>query len=148
MTNTFYLTDGLTIPDGTTAGPAASFWQSLRNHQLVIQQCKACGTAQNPAEYLCYACHSSQFEWITLAAAGHIFSWTRVWHPVHDLLTDRVPYVLVWVEIDHKDQPRFLGNLLGDPMQEVRIGAPVEGVFEDHAEGTLLQWAHAADHRR
>jgi uncharacterized OB-fold protein len=140
MTSTFYLTDGLPIPNPATAGPAATYWQSLRNHELAVQRCEACGTVQNPAEYLCHACYSTQFEWITLPPTGHIFSWTRVWHPVHDLLLDRGPYLLVWVEIDHKDRPRFLGNLVGDPMQGVRIGAPVDGVFEDHAEGTLLHW--------
>jgi hypothetical protein len=38
----------------------------------------------------------------------------------------------------------MLGNLLGDPMQTVRIGAEVQGVFEPHDEAeppyTLLQW--------
>src|SRR5712672_3303538 len=77
MSGPFYLADGLTIPDEATAGPAAHFWQSLRNHELVVQQCSACGTAQNPAEYLCHACHSSQLEWVRLPTAGQIFSWTR-----------------------------------------------------------------------
>ena len=39
---------------------------------------------------------------------------------------------------------RMLGNLLGDPMQEVVIGAEVQGVFEHHEQAstphTLLQW--------
>ncbi len=38
----------------------------------------------------------------------------------------------------------MIGNLLGDPMQTVHIGAPVEGIFETHPDGdpqfTLLQW--------
>jgi len=39
---------------------------------------------------------------------------------------------------------RLVGNLLGDPMQAVTIGADVEGVFEHHSDSnppyTLLQW--------
>jgi uncharacterized OB-fold protein len=36
----------------------------------------------------------------------------------------------------------LVGNLLGDPEQEVHIGAEVEAVFEDHPEHefTLIQW--------
>lgn len=38
----------------------------------------------------------------------------------------------------------MIGNLLGDPMQAVIIGAGVEGVFEHHVESrppfSLLQW--------
>jgi uncharacterized protein len=38
----------------------------------------------------------------------------------------------------------MVGNLLGDPMQEVRIGAEVNGEFEHHPDASpafsLLQW--------
>jgi hypothetical protein len=38
----------------------------------------------------------------------------------------------------------MVGNLLGDPLQEVVIGGAVEGVFEHHPEAdppySLLQW--------
>jgi len=39
---------------------------------------------------------------------------------------------------------RMIGNLLGDPAQDVPIGAPVEAVFEAHDDATppftLVQW--------
>jgi hypothetical protein len=38
----------------------------------------------------------------------------------------------------------MLGNLLGDPRQDVRIGSAVEAVFEPHDDATppftLVQW--------
>jgi hypothetical protein len=38
----------------------------------------------------------------------------------------------------------MVGNLLGDPMQTVEIGAEVEGIFEHHHDCispySLLQW--------
>jgi uncharacterized protein len=38
----------------------------------------------------------------------------------------------------------MVGNLLGDPTQEVVIGTEVEGVFEHHGDSdpsySLLQW--------
>jgi uncharacterized OB-fold protein len=48
----------------------------------------------------------------------------------------------VLVELPDANNLRIAGNLLGDPHQEVEIGAPVEAVFEDHKERgyTLLQW--------
>jgi uncharacterized OB-fold protein len=75
---------------------------------------------------------------------GIIYSWERVWHPAHACLRGHGPYLAVVVELPHAGNIRMLGNLLGDPMQEVVIGAPVEGVFEhhDHANPpyTLMQW--------
>ena len=48
------------------------------------------------------------------------------------------------VELPHAGRVRMVGNLLGDPLQQVRIGAEVQGVFEHHPEAsqpyTLLQW--------
>jgi hypothetical protein len=34
----------------------------------------------------------------------------------------------------------MLGNLLGDPHQEVKIGSEVQAVFEPHDGFTLVQW--------
>ena len=48
------------------------------------------------------------------------------------------------VELPHADNLRMVGNLLGDPLQEIEIGASVSVVFEDHDDGnpdfTLVQW--------
>jgi uncharacterized OB-fold protein len=70
-----------------------------------------------------------------------------VWHPVHPALEDVGPYIVVLVELPHAGNIRMLGNLLGDPQQAVRIGAPVEAVFEPHDAAqppyTLVQWRRA-----
>ena len=51
---------------------------------------------------------------------------------------------MVLVELPDAGNVRMLGNLLGDPRQEVRIGADVEAVFEPHDDAkppfTLVQW--------
>jgi uncharacterized OB-fold protein len=50
----------------------------------------------------------------------------------------------VLVELPHAGDVRMLGNLLGDPQQEVMIGAAVEAVFEPHDDAAapyaLVQW--------
>jgi hypothetical protein len=55
--------------------------------------------------------------------------------------------VVVLVELPQADGVRIVGNLLGDPRQELTIGMPVVGVFEHHADAdvphTLLQWVAA-----
>ena len=79
-----------------------------------------------------------------MAPTGVIYSWTRVWRPVHPALKDVGPHIVVVVELPHADKVRMLGNLLGDPRQEVVIGAPVVAVFEQHHDAappfTLVQW--------
>lgn len=78
---------------------------------------------------------------------GRIYSYERVWHPVHRALEGFGPYIVVLVELPHADGVRLVGNLLGDAQQSVDIGQPVRAVFEHHDDAepnfTLLQWARA-----
>ncbi len=59
---------------------------------------------------------------------------------MHPALNGHGPYIVVLVELPDYGNVRMVGNLLGDPTQEVTIGAPVEAVFEPHKEFTLVQW--------
>ena len=97
---------------------------------------------------MCHACNSLDLDWVTVDPVGRIYSWQRPHHPVHRALSDRGPYIIVLVELPHADDIRMVGNLLGDPLQEIEIGAPVSVVFEDHDDGdpdfTLVQWEVAS----
>jgi uncharacterized OB-fold protein len=79
-----------------------------------------------------------------VAPEGIIYSYERVWHPVHPALKEQGPYLIVLVEIPTADHVRLVGNLLGDPHQDVIIGSQVQAVFEHHETEqhpfTLLQW--------
>ncbi|MCA9821810.1 MAG: OB-fold domain-containing protein, partial [Dehalococcoidia bacterium] len=58
-------------------------------------------------------------------------------------LKDALPYLTVLIELPQAGNIRMVGNLLGDPEQEVVIGSEVEAVFEDHGGDepyTLVQW--------
>jgi uncharacterized protein len=132
----------LDIPQPDDDVSSARHWEWLRRHELRIQHCTTCGTTRTPPTEVCHACAGTDVDWIRLEPAGEVFSWTRVWHPARDEYADRTPYLVVWVELaDHPDCPRFLGNLVGDPLQEVAIGERVVGVFEDRDGGTILNWA-------
>lgn len=119
----------------------AAFWEGTKHHRLMVQACADCGTAQWPPEEICSACHSFERQWLEASGAGKVFSWTRVWHPVHPALQGHGPYIVVVVELDDF-AVRIVGNLLGDPEQRVKSGMPVRATFEDEAGGNfaLLQW--------
>ena len=81
---------------------------------------------------------------MAVAPRGRLYSWERVWHAAHPALKERVPYLAVVVELPEAGGLRMLGNLLGEALQTVTIGASVEGVFEHHRQNdppySLLQW--------
>jgi len=139
-----YLPEGLPIPTPETDGLSAPYWNGLKEGVLTIQRCKSCGGWQWGPEWICHRCLSFDMGWETVEPRGRIFSWERVWHPVHPALKGHGPYIVVLVELPHADNVRLIGNLVGDPQQTVTIGAEVGGVFEHHPNAstphTLLQW--------
>ncbi len=132
-----YLPAGLPAPDLT--GIDRPFWEAAQRGELVVQVCADCAAPQWPPEEICAACHSTNRAWKPASGRATVFSWSRIWHPVHPALADHGPYLAVVVKLD--DFPiLMLGNLLGDPAPEVTIGAAVEAVYEDHGTYGLVQW--------
>lgn len=140
----FYLPDGLPIPVPGASDVNKPFWDGLRGDVVRVQRNPRTGVYQWPAQWICHDDQGFDIDWVEIEPRGVIYSWTRVWHPVHPALREHGPYIVVVVELPHTGKVRMLGNLLGDPNQRVSIGDAVEGVFEHH-EGadppyTLLQW--------
>ena len=139
-----YLPPGLPIPVPEHDRLSAPFWEGLREGRLQVQRNAKTGVYQFPPQWICHDTQTFDVQWVEVEPKGVIYSWTRVWHPVHPVLKDLGPYIVVVVELSGAGGVRMLGNLLGDPLQTVEIGAPVEGVFEHHREAvppfSLLQW--------
>ena len=145
MSNTdYYLPEGLPAPMAARDGLDMPYRKGLEEDKLVVQRCNDCKTWQWGPEWICHSCHSFDIGWQEVAPTGKIYSWERAWHPVHPALKDHGPYIVVLVELPHAGNIRMVGNLLGDPRQEIEIGADVEAVFEHHKDAkmpfTLVQW--------
>ncbi len=138
------LPEGLPAPAPLPDGLDAEYWEAARRHELVVQHCESCGAFQWGPESICHACLEFDLGWAPVSGRGRIYSYERVWHPVHPALREHGPYVVVLVELPDAGGVRMVGNLVGDPRQPIEIGAAVEPVFEDHADAsppfTLVQW--------
>ena len=139
-----YLPEGLPQPMASPDGLDAPYWEGAQAGELRVQRCNACRAWQWGPEWICHRCLSFDVGWERVSGRGVIYSWQRVWHPVHPALRDRGPYLIVLVELPEADGVRMVGNLLGDAEQDVPIGAAVEAVFEHHTGAktpyTLVQW--------
>lgn len=145
--NDSYLLTGLPKPVASRDGLDAPYWAGLNEGRLVLQHCNGCGKFQWGPEWVCHRCHSFDVTYQETPAEGILYSHQRVWHPVHPALTEQGPYIIALVELPGADGVRIVGNLVGDPHQELVIGTPVRGVFEQHLQDepphTLLQWSVA-----
>jgi uncharacterized OB-fold protein len=145
VTMTPYLRPGLPIPVPSPDGLDTPYWDGLRDERLLLQRCRACRGWQWGPEWVCHRCRSFDLAYEETEPSGVIYSHQRIWHPVHPALADQGPYIVVLVELPDAGGVRLVGNLLGDPHQDLPIGAAVHGVFEHHPDDdpphTLLHWA-------
>jgi uncharacterized OB-fold protein len=108
------------------------FWAAAREDRLEVQRCTQCGTFRLPPTPLCFRCRSKDSEWVELPGTGTVYASTVVRHPLHHELATVVPYVSAIVELDGTQGAgaRMLVNIIDCEPEKIRIGTPVEIVWE------------------
>lgn len=112
------------------------FFEAAKRRQLVMQRCSTCGSYRFPARPLCSSCLSDQATWEQVSGKGEVLSYTIMHQVYHPGFASEVPYAIVLVQL--VEGPRLISNLVGVPSDQVRIGMPVEVVFEDISEEVTL----------
>ncbi|HEY7168192.1 MAG TPA: Zn-ribbon domain-containing OB-fold protein [Candidatus Binatia bacterium] len=115
------------------------FWDGARAGKLMMQKCKDCGTWIFCPRPVCGDCASENLAWVQLSGKGKIFSFTVIREVVGQALrgfAPDIPYITAWIDLD--EGPRFCSNIIETPIENVRIGMPVEAVFPDSDDGITL----------
>ena len=105
------------------------FWEACQRHELYVQRCRDCGALRHYPRALCPSCLSAETEWVRSSGRGTIYTFTVTHQNQAAGFRDEVPYVLAYVEL--AEGVRLLTNIVGCPSDAVRIGMPVEVVFDD-----------------
>jgi uncharacterized OB-fold protein len=112
-------------------------------------RCESCGFFVHYPEPVCPRCQSRQLLPAPVSGRGVIHSYTITHHQGAPGFQDEVPFVVALVELEEQVGLRVIANIRGCSPSDVRIGMPVEVVFEEAAPGvTLPQFrAHAGSTR-
>ncbi len=105
------------------------FWEATRRHELVLQSCRKCGSYRYPAGLICPECLSDELVWRKVSGRGVVYTWTVFHRAYHPAFVDDLPYAVVAVELE--EGPRIVTNLVDCKLENIKIGMPVEVVFED-----------------
>jgi uncharacterized protein len=105
------------------------WWEALQRHELYVQKCRDCGDMRYHARALCTNCLSSNTEWVKCKGTGKIYTFTVTNQNGSAGFRESLPYVMAYVELD--EGLKMLTNIVDCPPEQVRIGMPVEVVFED-----------------
>ena len=122
------------IPD--TSGALAPFFAAARARRLVVQRCAGCGALRFPPRELCSECLATEATWQEVSGRGEVFSYNVMHQVYHPGFAADVPYAVVMVKL--AEGPKLTTSLVDCPPDAIRIGMPVEAVFEEIAPGVVL----------
>ena len=101
-----------------------------RRHELYMQRCRDCRRSATIRAPLCPSCLSERTEWVRCSGTGHgLYLHGDAIRTRAPGFRDALPYVLAYVEL--AEGVRMLTNIVGCAPDDVRIGMPVEVVFDD-----------------
>jgi len=107
----------------------APFWDALRRHELVVQECAACSRLRFVPTELCPHCHSPAAVWAPVRGRGRVYTFTVVHRAPTPAYQAEAPYAIAYVELDAG--PRMPARLVEVDPSSVEVGMPVEVVFDD-----------------
>ena len=115
------------------------YWEGCRRHVLQAQQCRGCGHRWMYPSRVCHGpdCAAlDDYDWVPLSGRGEVYTFS-VHHQAPSVeWAEDVPYVFGVVRLE---EGMFLTtNVVGIDPADVRIGMPVEVVFDDVTEDIAI----------
>jgi uncharacterized OB-fold protein len=116
----------------------AFFWAGTRAGELRVQRCAACGALRHPPGPMCPACGAaSAGDYVVAAGTGEVYSYVVHHHP--PVPGKELPVVIALVALP--EGVRMVGELRGVVPDEVRVGMPVQVLYDRiDDELTLPSW--------
>jgi uncharacterized OB-fold protein/acyl dehydratase len=106
-----------------------AFWfEGARQHRLLIQRCKECGTLRHPPRPMCSECRSYEWDVVDASGSGTVYSFVVNHYP-------QVPafdYPLAVGLIELEEGTRLVANVIGVEPGDISVGMPVEVEWVDH----------------
>jgi len=118
---------------------SAPYWDGLRRHEVLLQQCPACGAVRFPPMPTCPNCAAEGGSPVESPATGVVYSFVRVHRAFSAEFAADVPYTVAVVELD--EGCRMLGRIAGG--RPAAVGDRVSPTFADHEGWTELQFEPA-----
>ncbi len=122
------------------APEAKPFWEAAAQNKLVMQRCRDCNSWVWTPRPLCNECGSTEIQWTPMSGKGEVYSFTVIRQVVGRAASKAfepdVPYVVAWVDLD--EGPRMITNIVGCPIEDVKLGMKVSVAFEQASKDIWL----------
>ena len=108
---------------------AKPFWDGCRAEKLMLPRCESCGHVFFYPRIVCPRCHARTIGWMQASGRGTLHSFEIAYQAFQKAWKIKPPYVLAMVQLE--EGLRLMTNVVGCPVDAVRIGIPVEVAWED-----------------
>ena len=108
------------------------FWRSGADGSLRFLGCEGCGRIHHPPVPRCPHCGGRDLAPQPVSGRATVATYTVNHQPFMPGFDP--PYVIAIVEIEEDPTVRLTTNIVGCPIEDVRIGLPVEVTFEANGE--------------
>lgn len=116
-------------------------WEAAKKHQVAIAKCTKCGQLNHWPKSNCRYCQNDTLAPSVVSGKGKIYSYHITHYPYDQAFLKNGPYNVILVELDEDPRVRMISNLVHHKPEQLKIGAPVEAVFEDVTpELTLIKF--------
>jgi uncharacterized protein len=123
-----------TAPVPTPNPISQPFWDATREHRLLIQRCANGHVFYYPRSH-CPKCLSNELTWVDASGRGTVYSFTIARRATSPEFEEDVPYVIA--AIDLEEGPRMTSMLVEADVDAVKIGTPVELIWDDEVSDSL-----------
>jgi uncharacterized protein len=127
-------------PLPTITSEARPFWEGAAKQKLLMQRCLECSAYIWTPRPSCFECGSENTQWQELSGCGEVYSFTVIRQVVgraaSQAFEQDIPYVIAWIDLD--EGPRMITNVIGCPVENVKLGMKVSVIFEQQSPDIWL----------
>jgi uncharacterized protein len=127
-------------PLPTITTEAKPFWDGAANNKLLMQRCLDCRNYVWTPRPGCFQCGSEDLAWQELSGKGEVYSFTVIRQVVGRAASQAfekdIPYVIAWIDLN--EGPRMISNVVGCPVEDVKLGMKVSVIFDQQSPEVWL----------
>ena len=117
---------------------SAGFWEAASAGRLDIQRCGHCRRWNHAPSLACPGCGSFDLAYETVSGRGTLFSWTVLQEAPAPGFRHMLPLIVGVVELAEQPHLVLAANILETRVDELKLGMPLEVVFEKVTDEVTL----------
>jgi uncharacterized OB-fold protein len=125
----------LPTPAPTVTQANAAFWAATAEGRFQLQRCNECDTVLWFPRRHCPLCWTENVSTFDASGKGVVYSFTVIRKGAM-AYKESGPFVIAYVEL--AEGPRVMTNIVDCDVETVKVGMPVEVVWDDTGQGNAL----------